>query len=221
MPYPEFPKLLERLKSSGRFQRSYNRDAVKRPSSPIELLLLGALRYIGRGLTFNDLEEFTAINEETHRQFFHVFIKFGAEVLYPVFVQFPTNAEQFQTHREEFNDSGLHGAGFSTDATNVLLWRLSHNLKQSHIGFKNSHPARTYNLTCNHRRCILRTTKGHPSRWNDKTLVWLGDCLIGLCEGRILQDVQFRLFSWKAEVGGLTRSNQYRGAWGLCDNVCT
>ena len=42
----------------------------KRKRSPLGLLLLGSLRYIGRGWTFDDLEEATGINEETHRQFF-------------------------------------------------------------------------------------------------------------------------------------------------------
>ena len=218
MPYSEFPGMLEQMRHSGMFLRWYSRDAVRKEASPIELMLLGALRYLGRGLTFDDLEEYTAIGEETHRQFFHTFIKFGAEYLYPKYVQYPTNAAEYKTHREEFNNGGLHGAGFSTDATNVLLWRLSYNLKQSHIGFKNSHPARTYNLTCNHRRRILHTTKGHPSRWNDKTLAWLDNFLMDVREGRILQDVYFTLFSWREAVGGPIKSTKYRGAWGLCDN---
>jgi len=29
----------------------------------------------------------------------------------------------------------------------------------------------SYNVTVNHRHCILSTTAGHPSHWNDKTLV--------------------------------------------------
>jgi DDE superfamily endonuclease len=219
MPYSEFPGMLDRMRDSGMFKRWYGTDAVKKPASPIELLLLGALRYLGRGLTFDDLEEYTAINEETHRQFFHIFIKFGAEYLYPRFVYYPKTAMEYSTHREEFNDGGLHGAGFSTDATNVLLWRLSHNLKQSHIGFKNSHPAWTYNLTCNHRRRIIHTTKGHPSRWNDKTLAWLDEFLMSVREGRILQDVRFKLFSWKNDVvEGPIKYMRYRGAWGVCDN---
>jgi hypothetical protein len=43
----------------------------------------------------------------------------------------------------------------------------------------------------------------------------------GVHEGRILQDVAFRLFSWVVDAG---RSKvvwtQYRGAWGLVDNGC-
>jgi hypothetical protein len=170
------------------------KGCIGRKGIPDSVTTIWGLAVFRQGLTFDDLEEYTAINEETHRQFFHCFIKFGANYLYPMYVSYPTNATEFRPHQEEFNDGGLHGASFSTDATNVLLWRCSHNLKQSHIGFKNSHPARTYNLICNHHRRILHTNRGHPSRWNDKTLAWLDDFLSSLREGRILQDVKFTLF---------------------------
>ena len=48
------------------------KDATGKPSSPLELLILGALRYLGRGWTFDDCEESTAIGEETHRVFFRL-----------------------------------------------------------------------------------------------------------------------------------------------------
>ena len=41
---------------------------------PLELLVLGSLRYLGRGWTFDDLEEATGISEESHRVFFRRFI---------------------------------------------------------------------------------------------------------------------------------------------------
>ena len=43
-------------------------DCVGNKSSPIELLLLGTLRYLGRGWTLDDLEEQTTISEETYRR---------------------------------------------------------------------------------------------------------------------------------------------------------
>lgn len=46
-------------------------DAAGKKSSPLKLLILGAFRYLGRGLTFDDMEECTAISEEVHRVFFH------------------------------------------------------------------------------------------------------------------------------------------------------
>ena len=37
--------------------------------SPVELLVLGSLRYLGCGWTFDDCEESTAIDKEVHRRF--------------------------------------------------------------------------------------------------------------------------------------------------------
>ena len=218
MPFEEYHNnLLPKVQADAMFSRWKSRDATGQQASPIELLLLGALRYLGRGLTFDDLEEYTAINEETHRQFFHVFINWGSSKLFPMYVKMPTTAAEYDN--AEYNAGGLTGAGFSTDATNVVMWRCSQGVKQVNMGFKQSHPARTYNLSCNHRRKILYTTSGHPSRWNDKTLAHVDLFMSGIHEGRILQDVEFELLSWMGRVGksGVART-KYRGAWGLVDN---
>ena len=49
-------------------------DAIGSPLTPLELLVLGSLHYIGRGWTFDDIKEVTAASEETHQLFFHIFI---------------------------------------------------------------------------------------------------------------------------------------------------
>ncbi|CAB9517408.1 Plant transposon protein [Seminavis robusta] len=219
MPYSEWLKLVEACSASDYFKRWMSKDAVGNITSPIELMVLGALRYLGRGLTFDDLEEYTAINEETHRQFFHAFIDYGSKVLFPLYVTMPTTAQEYLSHQREFNIGCLPGAGFSTDATNVIMWRCAHNLKQANMGFKQSHPARTYNITCNHRRRILYSTEGHPSRWNDKTLAHFDEFLNPLHDSEILQDVEFILYSWEGEVGASRlEATRYKGAWGLVDN---
>ena len=41
-----------------------------RDRAPLPLILLGALRYLGRGWTTDDLEEEPVINLETHRSFY-------------------------------------------------------------------------------------------------------------------------------------------------------
>jgi hypothetical protein len=46
-------------------KRSFNTNA-----SPQELLILGAFRYLGRGFTFDDIKESTAISKEVHSFFF-------------------------------------------------------------------------------------------------------------------------------------------------------
>ena len=76
IPYGEFKELLTELETSLIFKRwkPNNVDGAGDECSPLSLLLLGALRYLGRGWTFfDDIEVATAIGRETHRNFFHLF----------------------------------------------------------------------------------------------------------------------------------------------------
>jgi hypothetical protein len=220
MPYGEYMRLLWKVKACDIFHRwTRHLNVVGNRSSPIELLVLGALRYLGRGLPFDNLEEYTAIHEETHRQFFHRFIEYRSTQLFSEFVKMPTTAEEYKRSQKQYDIGGLTGCGFSTDATNVVMWRCSHNLKQANTGFKQTHPARTYNLTTNHNRRILHTTKGRPLRWNDKTLAHFDEFMTAVHAGRILQDVSFTLLSWEGDVGkSKLEWTKYSGAWGLVDN---
>lgn len=123
MPFSSFQEFLVRSQGGLAFSRWNNKkDAVGNKSPPVGSLLLGAPRHLDRGPTFDDLEEFTSIGEETHRQFFHVFVKCGRETLCPRCIVTPKIAAECGTHQHEFILGGLDGAGFSTDGTNVILW---------------------------------------------------------------------------------------------------
>jgi hypothetical protein len=67
------------------------------------------------------------------------------------------------THQHEFAQAGCHGAIGSTDAVHATLEKVQKTTRNSHLGCKLSHTARTYNVTMNHRRRILSTTEGHPA----------------------------------------------------------
>jgi hypothetical protein len=112
-----------------------------------------------------------------------------------------TAAEEYKTHSKEFFTGELPRAAFSTDATNDVMWRCQHNLRQANMGFQQTHPARSYNLTTNYRRQILHTMKGHPCRWNDKTLAYFDKFPHSIHHGKILQDVKFELLSWEGITG--------------------
>jgi len=139
--------------------------------SPIEILLLGSLRYLGRGWTFDDVRDVTYISRDFHEKFFHQFVTFGVTVLYPTNESVPQTVEELQDCENEYDIAGFPGCIGSTDATHIPLEKVCVSLRQAHLGFKSKSTMRTYNLTCNHRRKILHTTSGHPGRWNDKTLV--------------------------------------------------
>ena len=67
------------------------------------------------------------------------------------------------------------------------------------LGYKLAHTARTYNMTVNHRRRILNTTKGHPARCNDKTLVLFNDLINQLHDGKFDDVQKFTLMAFNQE----------------------
>jgi hypothetical protein len=222
LPYDKFVELVDICKEATDhdgnlyFQRWMSSDCVGEQSSPIELMILGSLRYLGCGWTFDDIEEATAISEETHRQFFHVFVTFGGEYLFKKWVIAPSTSSEVQNHAHEMNLAGMPGCPGSTDATHIIWHRCPYNHRQNHLGFKMSVTARTYNLTVNHRRLILATTEGYPARWNDKTLVMHDAFVRGVYEGTRLGDVEFVLL--EEDTSGNIVEQRYKGAWLIVDN---
>mmetsp|Transcript_9996 Transcript_9996/g.20675 ORF Transcript_9996/g.20675 Transcript_9996/m.20675 type:complete len:554 (-) Transcript_9996:27-1688(-) len=219
LPYDAYEILIEEAKESVLFSRWSNRkDACGVPGSPIELMLLGSLRYIGRGWTFDDIEEATAIHEETHRQFFHVFIAWGSTSLFNRFVSPPLTREDALNNMAEFSSAGFHGCVGSSDATHIAMEKCSSWLSQLHKGPKLAMPSRSYNITVNHRRRILSTTCGHPSRWNDKTLQMYDRFMRGIYDGEILnsEDDVFKLY--EPGPNGAPSTATYKGVWLIVDN---
>lgn len=76
--------------------------------SPIELLLLGSLRYLGRGWTFGDLEENTAISAGAKCQFFHASILWGSTTPYKEYQ--PTTEAMADDCAQEMSHAGFHGS---------------------------------------------------------------------------------------------------------------
>ena len=177
IPYEQFVWFVDEAMKERWFPRWMNKDAAGKDAKPLQLLILGALRYLGRGLTFDDLEECTAISEELHRQFFHVFIHVGSTILYTKYVKSPQTIAEVEQHMDEFTRAGMPGAFASMDATHIVHERCKWKYKRAHTGHKSKNPTRSYNLMVNRRRRILASTKGHPGSFNDKTLVMFDELL--------------------------------------------
>ena len=177
------------------------------------LLLLCALRYLGRRLTMDDLEEYCGINGETIRQFVHKFLDFGSSVLYNKYVKNPQNALEMKGYEFKYINAGFPGCIGSTDATHIII---DYRLRQLHLGYKLAHTARTYNMTVNHRRKILHTTAGHPSRFNDQTLLLYNSFINCLNNGKYNDMHEFTLLAFDTN-GGIIEE-KYKGAYVIVDN---
>jgi hypothetical protein len=130
LPYQSFLGLLAIIKDEKHcdFFERWREDRPdkqfrKNKASPIELLLLGTLRYLGRGWAFDNSEESTFITREMHRVFFHKFIEFGSKILFPMYVSVPSTLEELRDRESEYRAAGFPGCIGSTDATHIPVKR--------------------------------------------------------------------------------------------------
>ena len=124
LPYQNYLELVSECKEDKHFSRWYGTDAAKKKASPIELLVLGSLHYLGRGWTFDDVEASTAVSKSVHRVFFHAFINFGSTVLYDRHVSAPLTFAKAKRHMVKFAEAGFDGACTSTDCSKLLSQRI-------------------------------------------------------------------------------------------------
>ena len=67
MPWKMFDQACAEVKEKGWWPVG-GADCAGRPAAPMELLVLGVFRMLGRACTFDDLEELSDISAETHRR---------------------------------------------------------------------------------------------------------------------------------------------------------
>lgn len=84
LPFKAYQQLVRDAREGAWFPNTERKDACGIPGTPLELLVLGALRYLGRGWTFDDIAEATGVSEEVHRTFFVNFVK----VCFPLYVHY-------------------------------------------------------------------------------------------------------------------------------------
>ena len=74
MPLLHFRNLVNEARDDNWFPNREKPTALLKEGICLDILMLGSLRVLGRGWTFDDLEEATGVCEEVHRSFFHEFV---------------------------------------------------------------------------------------------------------------------------------------------------
>ena len=130
LPYKQYLELVELVQSSEWFDRWCGYKSNNKKVSLIEFLVLGSLHYLGRGWTFDDCEESTAIDKEVHRCFFQVFIQFGSTELYQKWVITPVDLPEASLNMHKYSQAGFPGCIGSCDCTHIVTERCEYNLKK-------------------------------------------------------------------------------------------
>ena len=155
MPYSSFLELVAEARADNWFPTCEKPNALGQLGIPLEILILGALRYLGRGWTFDDVSESTGVSEEVHRKFLKLFCRACRLNLYPKWVKRPETEEEIADCMSEFKDAGFDGCIGSADVTHVVLEKCYAKLKNQHLGGKSSMTTRAFQVVVNHRRQII------------------------------------------------------------------
>ena len=125
--------------------------------------------------------------------------------------------ETHVSHQEGlFAAAGFNGCIGSVDATHIPMLSCPHWASNGHKAFKLHIPARSYNVTVDHSCQILGSTLGHPSTWNDKTLILYDDLIRNVHNGKIPDDFQFKLL--EKDINNNIIKIEYSGVWFMVDN---
>ena len=183
--------------------------------SPLDIMVLGALRVLAKGWGFAEVQECTFISAEVHRVFFREFTAYCSRVLFPMHVYHPKNTGGFRDKSHEFGMAGFPNCVHDSDGC-VFNWPgCPAGDKNQAKSFKSNAPSVNCLLTWDHRHLVLSYTLGMGTM-TDENLQPLDPFLVGICEGTIGGGEPFFLAS--CDKDGEITKQEYHGVYGMHDN---
>ena len=217
LPYQVFNRLLQDIKIHHMFSQWHDTtDSVGTASTPIELLLLASLRILGRDWKLDDFHETIGVGYGTVRRFFHIFCEYGATILKKKYLKSTHTDDELHSTMQLYSKLGLNGCVGSMDATHIQSCRIPSSLSHAHSSYKLNHPARSYNVTVDHSKKIIHTTRGFPGRYNDQTVVRYDELFCGISDETLGKGCQFWLYYYDQDSETVKVQN-YKGCWLLVD----
>ena len=144
-------------------------DSRGREVVDIQLLVLGALRYIATGCTFDALDELTCVSAETHRVFVRdVFSSWGRHAA-KEHIKLPDSDEEIRHVVGMYERSGHPGCIGSVDCVHVVWDKCNAGMRSLCCG-KEKVPTLVFEVVCSHTKRILHVSKWFAGTISDKTI---------------------------------------------------
>ena len=146
-------------------------DVCLRENTPIFLKLLGTLRMLGKGCSWDLLYELSGVSGEVHRKWTHEFLYKFSQEMYPIHVHGPRDTDELNTVTSLYAAVGFPGCIGSTDCVHIR-WEMCPSLWfNSYKNGKNSYASIAYEMTVDHSKRFQATTIGHYGTTSDMTIV--------------------------------------------------
>ena len=168
VPYSIFLEICDDLKRTNKVA-DHGKDATGAETVCTDLLVLGSLRVMGSGCTFDVVEELTNVHEETHRVFFHEqFCKWGDRVS-STHISMPTDLIRLRHIMGLYERLGLPGCAGSVDCVHLVWDRCPAGLGNVCRG-KDKVPTLAFQVVASHTKKILSVSQYFWGTVNDKTI---------------------------------------------------
>jgi hypothetical protein len=146
-------------------------DVFGKEVSPIELKLLGSLRILGKGCSWDLLYELSGVSAEVHRRWTLAFIKKFSLDMYPIYVHGPRDNAEMENISGLYAASGFPGCIGSTDCVHIRWEKCPSVWATAYRNGKNNYTSIAYEMTVSHSKKFQATTVGHYGTTSDKTIV--------------------------------------------------
>lgn len=168
VPYQLFIQLLTFAES---WFPQHEYDCCKKKVPPVSLKLLGPLRILGKGCSWDLLYELSGVSAEVHRRWTLTFIEKFSKDMYPVYVHGPRDSSELSAVTSLYAASGFPGCVGSTDVVHIR-WEMCPSIWTTAFrNGKHDYCSIAYEMTVSHSKKFQATTIGHYGTTSDKTIV--------------------------------------------------
>lgn len=162
-------------------------DAAGVPAVPVELLVLGCLRILGRSYCLDGITELSGISTAKMEQFFLYWVYKVATTLKPEWLRRPTTTE-LAGIMEIYAFLGLAGCIGSFDVVHIPWGMCAFGLRLIFTG-KEGFPTLAFQVCVDHAGYIWHVCVGQYGSLNDKTIIRFDDYVSAIRDGSLFKDV--------------------------------
>lgn len=167
LPYVMFNDIYIAWRTTGEYRRE--KDRVGRKRIDARLLILGTLRFLSKGTTFDMIDEVTDVSYQHNHHFLERFLRWFNRHYSHQYIKLPTRADEIHHVEGLYRDLGLPGCLGSTDVVHVGWDMCPAGMRSDCVG-KEGYPTLAFEVVVSHTRYILGVTPAFYGTWNDKTI---------------------------------------------------
>ena len=159
---------------------------------PLIIKVLAALRYLGKGVDYDTLEEMAHVSASLLKKFIPKFIDWYLVTFYPSQVYLP-EGEELERNLKVYEKLGTPGAYAETDGTHVAWDACPAGIRARFVG-KEGYPTIAFNVTVTHNKRVIHVAPWCAGAVNDQTQAQHDPLMCDLKLGRIHPEIEYRLY---------------------------